>query len=577
MNNPTSDRTWVSTRLLWLTVCLVAVLYASGMDNLYMPTNGDEMVYNHIARLTAASGHWLPLVSDLNDMRNTKPPVLFWQSMVISGWGQHWQLWLLRLPSLIYLTLVCAGMSALLHRWLGEWRTAAWAVLCLLLCWGTFRYGRPYLTTAPEMFWFSLAPAWVLWRAASADNRLITGNTHEWVCWTVLGVLSGIGLAYKSFALVAPLAAALWLMRCVLHPGWSWRAYALAGLQIAWMSALALGVFACWLLLDPQPEEVWREFVQRENAGKMSDAQGYWSLLFSWKGSGDYLTAPLQNAGLLFPWVVVLCGVGWRQLRLADWRHKSGQLSLALVVWILVWCAVFVLPSQRSSRYLLPLMPALAMLMGLHVSSVSKTASMAVGILSWLVLTVLVWLGWHAGALGLMPEGGFWCLSACLIAVSMLCVSMARSGQVHAWLGLLSALLALTGLNILLQGLSSERTAFQGHPTQRPVSETVWVPEGFNGEFERFQFLLPGQNTFVPDQAKVDAFSAGTGIEPGVWFIVARTPDSTELPCETKHLCERIAMRWDIEQRLKPGQVNAGNIARPSEWLWRQEWLLRMR
>jgi hypothetical protein len=238
---------------------------------------------------------------------------------------------------------------------------------------------------------------------------------------------------------------------------------------------------------------------------------------------------------------------------------------------------VFVLPSQRSSRYLLPLMPALAMLMGLHVQSVSTTASMAVAILSWLMLSVLVWLGWHAGSLGLMPGVGFGCLGACLVAVTALCICIPRAVKAHAWLGLLSASLALTGLNILLQGLSGERTAFQGNATQRPMSQTVWVPEGFNGEFERFQFLLPGQNTFVPDQAKVDALSAGTSPAPGAWFIVARTPGSPDLPCEAQQLCDRVAVRWDIEQRLKPGQVNAGNIARPAEWLWRQEWLLRLR
>jgi hypothetical protein len=222
-------------------------------------------------------------------------------------------------------------------------------------------------------------------------------------------------------------------------------------------------------------------------------------------------------------------------------------------------------------------MPALAMLMGLHVQSVSKTASMAVGILSWLMLFVLVWLGWHAGSIGLMPTHGFWCLGAFLTGVTALCLYIPRAAQVHAWLGLLSALLALSGLNILLQGMAGERTAFQGNATQRPLSQKVWVPEGFNGEFERFQFLLPGQNTFVTDQAKVDALSDGTGQEPDAWFIVARSPGSAELPCETQQLCERVAVRWDIEQRLKPGQVNAANIAKPEEWLWRQEWLLRLR
>jgi len=566
----------VSTRLLWLMVLAVALLYLWGMDNIYMPTNGDEMVYAHIARLTAASGQWLPLMSDLNDMRNTKPPVLFWQSMLVSGWGQHWSLWLLRLPSFIYLAGVSAGMVVLLHRWLGEWRTAAWAVLCLLLSWGTFRYGRPYLTTAPEMFWYSLAPAYVLWQFATHKHSAIHNTSREWLIWSLLGLLTGIGLAYKSFALVVPVAAGVWAMRLVLPSQLNRREVFVCTAQTVWMSVLAVGVFACWLLIDPQPQEVWREFVQRENAGKLNDSQGYLPWLFSWRGSGDYITAPLQNTGLLFPWVLALCAVAWRacsQPRV-QWR---GNLSAALCVWIVVWCCVFVLPSQRSSRYLLPVMPALAMLMGLHVNTLSKSVSVAVGVLSLGMLSVICWLGWHAQPLGLLPTVWAIALLLCLLAAvfSWLRICWLKTAQAH-W-GLWCAMLAMTGLNILLHGMSGERMAFQGHPDQRPMADTVWVPEGFNGEFERFQFLLPGANRFVPDQKTVNAFSDASVKQPGVWFIVDRPVGSPELPCETMQTCERIAVRWDIEQRLKPGQVNADNIARPGEWLWRQEWLLRAR
>jgi hypothetical protein len=67
----------------WLGLLTLAIaLYFFGLGSFYAPTNGDEMVYIHIARLTAESGHWLPLVSDLDQMRNTKPPLLFWQALV---------------------------------------------------------------------------------------------------------------------------------------------------------------------------------------------------------------------------------------------------------------------------------------------------------------------------------------------------------------------------------------------------------------------------------------------------------------------------------------------------------------
>ncbi|MDD5030494.1 MAG: hypothetical protein PHH58_13515 [Rhodoferax sp.] len=51
-------------------------VYLLGLGGQYVQTNGDELVYTHIARKTAESGHWLPLVSELDQMRNTKPPLL---------------------------------------------------------------------------------------------------------------------------------------------------------------------------------------------------------------------------------------------------------------------------------------------------------------------------------------------------------------------------------------------------------------------------------------------------------------------------------------------------------------------
>ena len=48
--------------LLWpLLLLAVLLLYLFGLGGPYAPANGDEMVYIHIARMTAESGHWLPL------------------------------------------------------------------------------------------------------------------------------------------------------------------------------------------------------------------------------------------------------------------------------------------------------------------------------------------------------------------------------------------------------------------------------------------------------------------------------------------------------------------------------------
>lgn len=83
--------------LIWVGLAMaVALGYLFGLGGDHIPRNGDELVYANIARLTAASGHWLPLLSAWDFMRNTKPPLLFWQAIVAGGWGDHWTLLNLR-------------------------------------------------------------------------------------------------------------------------------------------------------------------------------------------------------------------------------------------------------------------------------------------------------------------------------------------------------------------------------------------------------------------------------------------------------------------------------------------------
>jgi hypothetical protein len=61
----------------YLLACLLAVFtYFYGLDSQHIPKNGDEYPYEHITRLTADSGKLLPLQSQLDHMRNTKPPLL---------------------------------------------------------------------------------------------------------------------------------------------------------------------------------------------------------------------------------------------------------------------------------------------------------------------------------------------------------------------------------------------------------------------------------------------------------------------------------------------------------------------
>ncbi|MGI9135061.1 MAG: ArnT family glycosyltransferase, partial [Rhodoferax sp.] len=237
----------------WLAlVALCALLYLFGLDNPYAPTNGDEMVYIHIARLTALSNHWLPLVSDLDHMRNTKPPMLFWQALWAGDWGRQWSLLALRLPSVVYTFATTILVALLALRISAQARTACIAAALYLLYFSTFRYGRVYLTSAPETFWFGLPVLWLVWQrsAPQADAAVAPPG---WLQWVLCGLAMGIGALYKSFALVAPAAATLWCAVLASAPARNGPTVLRTTLGSGTSGVLAIGLFSQWFVFDPDP------------------------------------------------------------------------------------------------------------------------------------------------------------------------------------------------------------------------------------------------------------------------------------------------------------------------------------
>ncbi|MDO8252624.1 MAG: phospholipid carrier-dependent glycosyltransferase, partial [Rhodoferax sp.] len=269
MRQPQPQHQTVDTSTVaWLALlAFAAAVYAFGLGGQYIPTNGDELVYTHIARLTAASRHWLPLVSELDHMRNTKPPLLFWQAIMAGDWGQHWSMAALRTPSLIYTLLIAGAVAWTVQKITRDLRTACLAACIYLAFFCTFRFGRTYLTSAPETFWLNLPMFWLLWQR-SRQPSATQASSLSWLAHIGFGLALGLGLAYKSFALIAPAAAALWCAQLLSAPTLSWRVALQTTLKVSLSATLALGIFALWFALDPDPAAVWQEFVIGENAGK---------------------------------------------------------------------------------------------------------------------------------------------------------------------------------------------------------------------------------------------------------------------------------------------------------------------
>jgi len=470
-------------RLIWFSLITVLAVftYFFGLDSQHIPKNGDEYPYTNITRMTAGSGALLPLQSTMAHMRNTKPPMLFWQGVASTHRGQRWTLWHLRYPSVLY-TLGTAWMVFLLARRLsGQAETGFLASLTFLAFFSTYRYGRPFLTDPPEVFWLFLPFFSLLyWRPVSYCSRFVFP--------VLLGVAVGIGLLYKSFALVVPvgLGLAAWY--------WQYRDYSVGTFlardfwKIFLTMTISLAIFGLWFVFDPDPQSVWREFIVQENVGKLDELSGGYLSHLLWGGSSIWSLAlgyPL-NAGLLaFPVAALVFAAFTR-------RHTLRDEEKLLWIWVLVLFLVFCLPRQRSSRYLLAAMPALAVLLALNWDRISRKAFVMSIITTAAFVAVMAYASlrlrqYFAG----VPLYGtaYWALLA--ITGIVLVISILTPGLTRACLnaGILFSFLSLAAFFRPFDGpLGSYGTGTQ----QYVQGKEVWVPYNFNAKEERYRFLLPG-------------------------------------------------------------------------------------
>ena len=465
-------------------LCLVTLLavfaYAYGLDGQHIPKNGDEYAYEHITRLTAGSGTLLPLQSDIPALRNTKPPLLFWQGIASTNGGRDWTLARLRYPSVVYTLLTAALVFAVALRLSGRPETGLRALVVFLAFFSTFRYGRPFLTNAPEVFWLFLPFALLLLGRPAVASARTFGPV-------LIGVPIGLALLYKSFALVVPtgLALAWWHLR--MGDG----RFATLVAKDAWRIALAMGIalamFACWFALDPDPASVWRDFVLRENAGKFDLPGGYLPRLL-WGSSSLWSLAlgyPL-NAGLLFFPVLALFVLAWRR------RAEQSEGEALLWILVLTFLLVYSVPSQRSSRYLLPAMPALAVLLALawprlgrwlFVMSLVATATVLtlLGVLSLRLQQAMPGLRPHATV-----DGCFLGAAVAVVLVGLLVPALTRS------LALAAVFLAYLSFAHLVRPFDGPAGQYDPRAQAYARGREVWVPYDFVAKEERYRFLLPG-------------------------------------------------------------------------------------
>ena len=609
-----------------LLAVLVALGYLFQLGGDHIPRNGDELVYAHIARLTAESGNWLPLVSSYDFMRNTKPPLLFWQAMVAGGWGDRWSLFNLRLPSVLYLWATALMVGVLVRRvvinsqspqsmgspalqaaaqpeaghlhavqmragasgaaafspsplpagegtsrgeetsWGVGITEGAIAAIVFLSFFSTYRYGRPYLTSAPETFWLFGVFFAIAWSPA----KLLASR---WKFPLMAGVAVGIGCLYKSFAMVAPvglgLALCYQLVSARKAPWQIFRPGVLGdGFKVASICALALAVFGLWFALDPLPGEVWREFVVGENAGKFKSSPGYFKVALS--GNGGVLvilTGYFVNAGLLLPLAVGTAWTAWLSYRK---KVVISDAEKVMWLWLLALGLVFMLPNQRSARYLIPAMPAVAVLVALYWQRLAR---------AWFV-TTLVFCTLSALGMGLIALGAaramqdksvysplFWLLLVLIVFASM--IGMFRKHSTRAVVAA-SSFAVLFLLAWTTAPLNGEPGHFKPSTVALLQGQTVRVPNNFNGQFERYHFILPGAQVVAYDAPQpVDFADVDALFKTSRYALVARRIG--QAPCTS---CRVIDERWDLRSRQDPSEGTWAALKTPDTFWYAKEYLV---
>jgi len=355
---------------------------------------------------------------------------------------------------------------------------------------------------------------------------------------------------------------------------WRWREWSLSKLiardllKLVFIVIVALGVFSIWFLLDPAPEAIWKEFVLGENAGKFQARSSNYA--FDLFRGGDsiwmLILTTLANTGLL---IAVLINTLWQCWR--ERRFLSIEESLLLLL-IGAFFIVFSIPSQRSGRYLLPVMPAFAALIAMHWQRLSLWGFRFALVIQLIILTVLTWVGFK-----LQAENPLWHYSVAhwlLMAVGITLIFMGLIKS--AWcksLTLAICFISYCALNSSLAPLEGSLGRYDVQTIEAVQGKAVWIPCDYRAKDEEYRLLLPGTDLHgYPSQQANDI----TGLLGQYPLVAVQAPLSSSIDesLVTCPSCNIIGHRMEMRARQTPQEIEAILRGHIGEYLFVNEYLI---
>ena len=215
-------------------------------------------------------------------------------------------------------------------------------------------------------------------------------------------------------------------------------------------------------------------------------------------------------------------------------------------------------------------MPAVAVLVALYWQRMARIwFSLSLVFCALGVLAVAL-IG--KGAVQAVGEGGiyspfFWALLALVISASFLgMVNKSWTKPITAANGF-GFLLALAWVTAPFNGPIGH---FSPQAVARVQGQQVRVPNNFNGQFERYQFLLTGAKIAAYDTPQpVDFADVDALLQTSRFALVQRRKG--QLPCTQ---CRIIDSRWDIRSRQDPKEGILAALTSPDTFWYSREYLV---
>ncbi len=354
--NPSISRRWV-----WLLLLAVVLIWFGNLEyrKLIRP---DEGRYAEIPREMVASGDWTtPRLNELKYFE--KPPLQYWATAVAyEVFGEHQ--WTSRLWAAL------TGFFGILLTWFAGTRLfgrEAGAYAALLLGSSTLYALMSHVNTLDMGVTFFISLGIFSLLLAQKEEQAASRRNWMLLAWAAMALAV---LSKGLMGLILP-GAALFLYSVFNRDINVWK-------RMHWLGGIALFLLiaAPWfvLVIKANPEFFDRFFIYEHYTRFTTKVHGRYQ---PW-----YYFVPVLLMGML-PWTVLMFDALLRTWRGGVQKAREFSPERFLLVWAVFIYVFFSVSGSKLPSYLLPMFPALALLMGKQIAAMDARR------LFWFIVPVL--------------------------------------------------------------------------------------------------------------------------------------------------------------------------------------------